>query len=280
MPHGFQTIVHPTDFSDISVEAFAHALRIALITKSKLYLVHIAESENPGEQDGFPHVRQTLEQWHLLKANEPSAAVADKLGIKVAKIGLTRQDPLRGLLQFLDRHPTDLLVLATHGRDGIVHWLQGSVAEKLSRTARLPTLFLPPTAYGFVEPSNGNLHLSRVLVPVDHSPAPSEALDTIYEFISLIDDATIELLHVGGTEPPIRRVADGTRIPVTMRTGDVVSTILKVADEQQADLIAMPTAGRHGFLDAARGSTTERVLRHAPCPVLSVPAGRPEGLWP
>jgi nucleotide-binding universal stress UspA family protein len=275
MPHGFQTIVHPTDFSDISVEAFAHALRIALITKSKLYLVHIAETENSDEQDGFPHVRQTLEQWHLLKANEPSAAVADKLGIKVAKIGLTRQDPLRGLLQFLDRHPTDLLVLATHGRDGIVHWLQGSVAEKLSRTARLPTLFLPPTAYGFVEPSNGNLHLSRVLVPVDHSPAPSEALDAIYEFISLMNEqgATIELLHVGANEPPIRRVADGTRIPVTMRTGDVVSTILKVADEQQADLIAMPTAGRHGFLDAGRGSTTERVLRHAPCPVLSVPAG-------
>jgi len=58
-----------------------------------------------------------------------------------------------------------------------------------------------------------------------------------------------------------------------MRAGDVVSTIPQVADEQQADLIAMPTAGRYGFLDAVRGSTTERVLRHAPCPVLSVPAG-------
>jgi nucleotide-binding universal stress UspA family protein len=41
---------------------------------------------------------------------------------------------------------------------------------------------------------------------------------------------------------------------------------------QQANLIAMPTAGHHGFLDAVRGSTTERVLRHAPCPVLAVPA--------
>jgi nucleotide-binding universal stress UspA family protein len=275
MSNSFQTIVHPTDFSDISVEAFAHALRIALITRSKLYLVHIVESENPGEQDGFPHVRQTLEQWHLLKANEPSAAVADKLGIKVAKIGLTRQDPLRGLLHFLDRHPTDLLVLATHGRDGIVHWLQGSVAEKLSRTARLPTLFLPPTAYGFVEPSNGNLHLTRVLVPVDHSPPPSEALGTIDDFVGLVNEqgATIELMHVGETEPPIRRVSDGARVPVTMRTGNVVSTILQVAAEQQADLIAMPTAGRYGFLDAVRGSTTERVLRHARCPVLSVPAG-------
>jgi hypothetical protein len=66
------------------------------------------------------------------------------------------------------------------------------------------------------------------------------------------------------------------RSAILTRTGDVVSTILKAADEQQADLIAMPTAGHHGFLDAVRGSTTERVLRHAPCPVLAVPAGRPQ----
>jgi nucleotide-binding universal stress UspA family protein len=34
----------------------------------------------------------------------------------------------------------------------------------------------------------------------------------------------------------------------------------------------MPTAGRQGVVDALRGSTTERVIRQAPCPVLAVPA--------
>jgi nucleotide-binding universal stress UspA family protein len=34
----------------------------------------------------------------------------------------------------------------------------------------------------------------------------------------------------------------------------------------------MPTAGREGVFDALRGSTTERVLRRAPCPLLAVPA--------
>ena len=53
---------------------------------------------------------------------------------------------------------------------------------------------------------------------------------------------------------------------------DVVEMILKTAIEIDADLIAMPTAGHHGILDAMRGSTTERVLRHAPCPVLATPA--------
>jgi len=56
---------------------------------------------------------------------------------------------------------------------------------------------------------------------------------------------------------------------------DAVSAILEAAGEQQADLIAMPTAGHQGFLDVVRGSTSERLLRHAPCPVLAIPAGRP-----
>jgi len=38
------------------------------------------------------------------------------------------------------------------------------------------------------------------------------------------------------------------------------------------DMIGMATAGHHGFLDALRGSTTERVLRRSPCPLLAVPA--------
>jgi nucleotide-binding universal stress UspA family protein len=40
-----------------------------------------------------------------------------------------------------------------------------------------------------------------------------------------------------------------------------------------ADLIVMATAGHQGALDALRGSTTERVVRQATCPVLAVPFG-------
>ena len=48
--------------------------------------------------------------------------------------------------------------------------------------------------------------------------------------------AKLELLHVGESEPPIPWVSDGTLIPVALWSGDVVNTILKVAQEQQADL--------------------------------------------
>lgn len=55
------------------------------------------------------------------------------------------------------------------------------------------------------------------------------------------------------------------------RRGNVVNEILGAARDWDADLIAMSTAGHQGFLDALRGSTSERVLRQAPCPVLVVP---------
>jgi nucleotide-binding universal stress UspA family protein len=54
--------------------------------------------------------------------------------------------------------------------------------------------------------------------------------------------------------------------------GSPVETIVEEAKSSEADLILMATAGHQGFLDVIRGSTSERVLRHAPCPVLTVPA--------
>ena len=53
--------------------------------------------------------------------------------------------------------------------------------------------------------------------------------------------------------------------------GDVTNEILKAAGETRAGLIVMSTEGRHGFLDALRGSTSEQVLRRAACPLLAVP---------
>jgi nucleotide-binding universal stress UspA family protein len=51
----------------------------------------------------------------------------------------------------------------------------------------------------------------------------------------------------------------------------VVDTIIALAEEQNADLIVMATAGHNGILDALRGSVTEQVLRRAPFPLLAVP---------
>jgi nucleotide-binding universal stress UspA family protein len=53
--------------------------------------------------------------------------------------------------------------------------------------------------------------------------------------------------------------------------GPIVETIVRAAKERAVDLIAMATAGNHGFLDGLRGSTTSQVVGDAPCPVLALP---------
>ena len=269
------SIVHPTDFSDSSASAFLHALRIALTAKSRLYVLHVAVAGNDTDWMSFPHVREALTRWGLMNTSEPPAAACERLGVEISKVTLEPQSSVGGIQAFLDEHKADLIVLATEGRQGAARWLHGSIAEKLARQAKVPTLFVPAAARGFVDPRRGELHLRHVLIPIDHAPKPAVALGAVMGFAHLLSGLQAEerLLHVGKEPPKVQRHAEpGRTLPVAMRHGDVVEAIIEVANDWPADLIGMPTAGHHGFLDALRGSTTERVLRQSPCPLLAVPA--------
>ena len=269
-----RSIVHPTDFSDASADAFAHALRIALTTQASLYLLHVAVRADKTDWMSFPYVRQALANWGLMSAHEPPAAVCERLGVKISKVELSPQSTVGGILNFLDKQAADLIVLATEGRQGAARWLHGSVAETLARHAKTPTLFVPHRKRGFVDQARGELHLHRVLIPIDHEPKPAAAIGTIMGFAHTLAGMAVEerLLHVGGNPPQVQRHTEPHRpLPVAIRHGDVIDAIVDAATDWQADLIGMATAGHHGFLDALRGSTTERVLRQAPCPLLAVP---------
>ena len=267
-----RSIVHPTDFSDLSATAFAHALRIALAARCKLYLLHVSQYD-AAEVLAFPHAQRLLAQWGLSEEDDAAWVVAGKLGIEVENIRLKLQEPMRAIADFLSAHDSELVVLATHGRDGVAHWLEGSVAEAVFRRSRIPTLFIAPGARGFVDQVSGDVKLRRALVPVDFSPPAGRTVETIQRFGRLLTGASlaVDLLHVGDAAPPVGANAPGLP-PVIVRSGHVVQSIVDAAIEFDADLIAMPTAGHHGVLDALRGSTTERVIRHAPCPVLALSA--------
>lgn len=271
------SILHPSDFSEASQLAFAHALRIALGGSSKLELVHA----QPGSRDAgwleFPAVRATLERWGKLPAGSTQADVREAFGLLVDKVAVTRDgSPLQAILGYLTRHGVDLLVLATHGRNGLPRWLHRSVAEPLARRSKTSTLFVPADARGFVSVDDGSLSLSRILIPVDKHPGPDFALlNTVALAEALGVHVQVSVLHVGDrTSAPAIDAPEShsVRWERETRKGSVVDTILEAASEQSADLIVMTTAGHQGLLDALRGSSTERVLRHAPCPVLAVPA--------
>jgi nucleotide-binding universal stress UspA family protein len=270
-----RSVIHPTDFSELNNRAFAHALRIALAARCDLDLLHVADSETDYREMTLPRVQRILTQWGALAEGEPSSAIAAKLGMHVNNVRLERQVPSAAIIEFLKQKGGDLIVFATHGRDGIGRWLMGSIAETVFGHSAIPTLFVAPGARGFVSEISGNLQLRRALLPVDRSPAPDHAITTARLFARLLTgrDIAIDLLHVGSSRPNLSGSGGTAAGSMMLRSGNVVQTIIDAAVEFEADLICMATSGRHGIFDALRGSTTERVLRHAPCPLLAVAAG-------
>lgn len=265
-----KSIFHPSDFSKASELAFAHALAIALIRKTELVIMHAGR----GLLDDwaqFPPVRKTLERWQVLTPGSPRSAVFEKLAIRVTKVS-SRGNPVQASIEHIEKQQPDLVVLATRGLHGVPLWIKPSVAQAIAGRTRAMTLFVPRGCRGIVS-LDGIIQLRRVLLPIDHQPDAQEAVMRAVQAAEAFGDDAVEivLLHVNGALPQVNRPESQAYVWKELRReGDVVATILDASRE--ADLIIMPTEGRHGVFDALRGSVTERVVRGAPCPVLTVPA--------
>jgi nucleotide-binding universal stress UspA family protein len=268
-------IFHPSDFSAASEVAFAHALKAALITHSVLDMLHVTAGHYVDGAD-FPGVRETLARWGLLPLNSPPQAVVD-LGIDVVKRVTPGADPVHAANVHLERYPAELIVLATHQHQGRARWLRRSVAGQIARQAGEMTLFIPEGVPGFVSWEDGSISLRSVLIPIDAAPDPRPAVAAAARVARMLQCArvTFTLVHVGkeDTLPEVRTSeTPGWEWRCVTRPGDPAEVILEMAGEIAADLIVMATAGRHGFLEALQGSTTERIVRQAPCPLLAMPA--------
>ena len=149
------------------------------------------------------------------------------------------------------------------------------------------------------------IEMRRILCPVDFSPFARRALD----HASILADwygAELAVLHVVPLTPTIFGVAAGMsavamgptetealrreletftaatreRVPgleILLREGGATAEILHQADTMKADLIVLGTHGRSGFERWILGSVTEKVLRKASCPVLTVPRTEVDG---
>jgi nucleotide-binding universal stress UspA family protein len=271
-----ESIFHPSDFSEASEIAFAHALKSALVTGSKLSILHV--SANPDEDwHDFPGVRGMLERWNILPKDSPRSAVAD-LGIDARKVLAVSQDPVQSCLGYLEKNPADLIVLAVHHHEGRMRWLGKSVGEPIARGASQMTLFIPHGVEGFVSRATGAVSLRNILIPVTKKPLPQPALEATARLVRALEQTsgTVTLLHVGEDRdmPPVT-IPENTGWTWNQKSivGDPVITILKTATELKTDLIVMTTDGPDGFLDGLRGTTSERVLRQAHCPVAVLPHG-------
>lgn len=270
-------IVHPTDFSPASEVAFEHALKLALVTGAELDLLHVSRQGERIGKEAFPGVGARLTRWGIPQP-EGATVPPGTAGLRVGKIVAVDSNLVGSVVDYVANHQTELVVLATHQRDGLERWLHPATAEPIARRSNEMTLFIPSGADGFVSAETGAVTLRRILVPVDQVPAPRPAVEALAALLDGVRcaEASIVLLHVGegGEVPTVETpLRDGWRWERTLRKGEPVDAILEAAVGMDADLIVMTTQGHHGLADALRGSTTERVIRRARCPVLAVPEG-------
>lgn len=147
-------------------------------------------------------------------------------------------------------------------------------------------------------------NLRLILVPTDFSEAAAVAIDAAVELARTFH-AAIEVLHVDVDPtlvlpPPadivaiplvfestrasaaeqLEQVLEGVRVAGVTCTGSSQSgrtytAIVEQARKSVAGLIVMGTHARHGISHALLGSVAEKVVEHAPCPVLVVPGPVP-----
>jgi nucleotide-binding universal stress UspA family protein len=272
------SVLHPTDFSEASEIAFAHALRLALLFGTKFTIFHTRDRKDKANKwHLFPDVRATLERWGIIRKGISRSSVVDELGIEINKVMVSGQSSMVEIFNYADSHPVDLIVLATHAHESLSWCIQGDDIEQLVSQLAKDTLFLPEGVRGFVSLQDGNVSLKYILIPVDREPNPESAIRDGAALAKAIGDDlfNLSLIHVGDSEkmPALNLPEDAQfRWNHIHRNGQVVDEIIAVANELSADLIVLPTPERQGFSNVLRGSITKQVLQSAPCPVLAIAA--------
>lgn len=289
-------ILVPTDFSATSDEALAYARRLAEPFGASLHLVHAFEDPFttaafaselyaavplPLREQLLREAEAGLDERLPRERREQTGATAEIVNGPTAKT----------IVDYAATLGADLIVMGTHGRGGMAHLLLGSVAERVVRTAPCPVLTIRERPADAVR---------LVLVPTDFSAMSDEALEHAVLVASRFG-AGVQLLHVLedpmvteglaaeayiAEAPTLRsallrdaraklaRRSDSTdpavRIESEVLFGHGATTIAEYASQRGVDLIVMGTHGRTGVAHLLLGSVAERLVRTAPCPVLTV----------
>jgi len=296
-----QRILCPIDFSDASRRALDHAAAIARWYGSHLTALHVVSppfmpmppvlfAEAPSRRPAAltdteaEEITAHLRAWLAATSQPPreTDVIVEEASQPAAQI-VARAASL----------PADLIVLGTHGRSGFDRLLLGSVTEKVLRKSVCPVMTVPPPAE---RPSQ--LPYKHLLCPVDFSP-PSLAALTFAMSMAKESDAELTIANViewtaTALAPSVpfdysafraEFEADATRrlealVSDEARTwcrpttrllhGKPYEEILSIARNERIDLIVMGVHGRNVLDHMLFGSTTNHVVRQAPCPVLTL----------
>ena len=291
-------ILCTTDFSDFSNHAVPYAVALAREFKAKLYLCHVIDLSSAAIYGDAVLALEAQQSRMTAFANEEIRKLVDKEPLEWEPL-VTIGNPALEIARLAEEKGVDLAIAASHGRSGLKRLILGSVTERLMRTLPCPLLVVRSPEYGFVESADQEIQLKQIMVGHDFSSDSDLALKY---GLSLAQEfqAVLHLIHV--LEPPsyedlvkpasmardkfqqdVRRrlreklmnmVPEEARAwctPVaTLLAGEPHDELTKYALVNSIDLIILGVRGHSLVQSLFVGSTTDRVIRAAPCPVLSV----------
>lgn len=291
----FRSILVPTDFSEHAEAALDRAIALARASQGVVHLLHAYEIP----LGTIPPYGVAIPESVLAGVRDAAARRLEKAGARAESAGvrcerhLLQSSPSIAIGESARTLGADLIVMGTRGNTGLKHVLLGSVAERTVRTAACPVLTLKAD-------SAGDSAWRRILVPVDFSKHCDAALDLAID-LARENQGELQLLHAyelpvsvtmaygvaipqtvweGVQEAGAQRLAEvasrvekaGIRVTTAQRTAPAADAISEAAATEHSDLIVMATRGLTGFKHVLLGSVAERVLRTAPCPVLTLKA--------
>jgi universal stress protein A len=148
-------ILLPTDFSYYSAAATKYACELATKFDAELHLLHTLETHlasTPTFGMGLALSKHISESKDA--AEKSLAGILDPKWSEGRTVihAVVEGSPKVEIIQYARKLNIDLIVLATHGRTGLIHVLMGSVAESVVRTAPCPVLTVRPKGHQFVMP--------------------------------------------------------------------------------------------------------------------------------
>jgi nucleotide-binding universal stress UspA family protein len=159
----FTRLIVPLDGSDLAERALPQAQELARLTGAPLHLVRVIDL---GRLERYGSYGLALEYGaveKIVEEEEESAraymqSVVERLKAEDVAVTSEIRRGLAGRELIAVAEPSDLIVMASHGRGGIARWFLGSVAEEVTRRSRAPVL------------------LVRALAPADHASAPGGSM--------------------------------------------------------------------------------------------------------
>jgi nucleotide-binding universal stress UspA family protein len=293
-------VLFATDFTVTAQSALPYALAICRHYGSTLHAVHVLPEINPfvPAETLAPEALKSGYESARRNATERMMHLSPGLENIPHHIYICRGDIWSVLSHIIGKEHIDLVVLGTHGRDGVGKLMLGSVAEEILRQAPCPVLTVGPRGWGGLKqefepngkdfaPEEVDLHeiVCATSLPPESTNVSGLAFSLAQEF-----QARLGLLHVipererGRTMPTEWALRElGKLIPkesklwcepgLIIEFGPTAECILLTAAERKADLIVLGvrSAGPHlGAATHLSGAIAHRVIARARCPVLTI----------